>query len=213
MQGKFLVILLVCFFALPGCAAWVRQVHPGKTIILSKNEALIFGKIIFIENNVVKTPYSFWTRKPSPTIFRLESKQYLRGREVEKDGSFYWIVPKGTYIISEVQYAYPVLTQVAFQVPDSSDAVYLGTLTLDVETGNMLLFRYVKKVKSTTVVDDFDNAKKTLLIRNQDITGSIEKNLMVHDESIPLDWRLIDKETYWDNILILFSPSFPLWQR
>jgi len=35
---------------------------------------------------------------------------------------------------------------------------------------------------------------------------------MVHDESIPVDWKLIERGLLRDIILTIFNPSFPLWQ-
>lgn len=211
MQRKFIIILLLCFLALSGCASRLSQVGPGKTITLSESEALIFGKIKFIENNEEKIPYSAWTSKPFPTIFQIESEKYFVGPAVERDGSFYWIVPKGTYIISKIEYAYSVLPKVAFQVSYKVDAVYLGTLIIDVETKQIIAARHVKKINNITIVNEFDKAKKTLLIRNPDFSGRIEKNLMVHDKSIPIDEKLLTKEFLREILLILTTPPSPLF--
>src|SRR3990172_1412150 len=212
MLRKLIIILLLCFLGLSGCASLVRQVGTGRTIDLSEGEALIFGKIVFIENNEEKTPFSRWTRKPTPVFFQIESEKYIKGREVERDGSFYWVVPVGTYIIPEIEYAYAVIPQVAFEIPVGANAVYLGTLTIDVETGSLGLSRRVKKIKNITVENEFDNARETLLIRNPGFTSGIEEGLMVHDESIPVDWQLIERGLLRDIILTIFNPSFPLWQ-
>lgn len=196
MQRIFIIPLLIWFLSLYGCAT-IRVADPGKTIALSENEAVIFGKIIFIENNEEKIPYGFWGRKPLMRLFRIESEEFLRwGFEpaYEKDGSFYWIVPRGTYVIPDIRFGYVILPQIAFQVPLGADVFYLGTLKIDTETKQILGIHQVNKLNSITVTDEFDEAKKGFMTRNPDFKGKIEKSLMIHDSSIPIDISLYKQQ-------------------
>jgi hypothetical protein len=213
MRKKLIAILVLCFLALSGCVSRLGRVGPGEAIALPESEALIFGKIIFIENNEEKAPYGAWTRKPFPTVFQVESEKYYVGPEVERDGSFYWKVPRGTYVVSKVEYAYAVLPQVAFQTPPEADAVYLGTLIIDVETRQMVAFRYAEKINAISVVNEFDKAREALLSRNPGFSGRMEERLMVHDKSIPIDEGLLTRGLLRDIILILAAPPSPLWQQ
>lgn len=190
MERKLIITLLIGIMVLSGCAT-IRAVGPGKKVALSENEAIVFGKVIFIENNKEKIPYSAWTRgKPQMSFFRIESNKYIdQGFDpiYEKDGSFYWIMPTGTYIIPDIQFDYIILPQVAFQVPSGGDAFYLGTLKIDAETKQIIARHYIKKLNSITVVDEFDKANEALISHSPDFKGTIRKNLMIHDPSIPID--------------------------
>jgi hypothetical protein len=190
MKRKWIITLLIGILVVFGCAT-IRSVGPGKKVALAENEAIVFGKVIFIENNQEKIPYSMWTRpKPRMSFFRIESEKNIDwGFDpiYEKDGSFYWIMPTGTYIIPDIRFDYVILPQVAFQVPAGADAFYLGVLKIDAETKQIIARHYIKKLNNITVLDEFDRAKETFLIRHPNFNGRIEKNLMIHDPSIPID--------------------------
>ncbi len=187
MKTKLSIILLVWLLPLSGCTTRLTEVLPGKAVALSESEAFTFGKIIFIENNEEKVPYSLWGRRPFPVVFEAKSERYFVGPEVEKDGSFYWMVPRGTYILSSIKYHYSVPPQVAFQVPFEASAIYLGTLVIDVEIKKLIAFSSAKKIKKITIIDEFEKAKETLRNRNPDFMTKIGKNLMIHDERIPIE--------------------------
>ncbi len=172
--------------ALSCSGARLTEVFPGKAVSLSGSEALIFGKIIVVENNEEETPYGLWSQRPFPVFFQAESKETLVGPEVEKDGSFYCTAPRGTYIVSSIKYKFSFSPQVAFRVPLEAGAVYLGSLVIDIETKNLVVSRSVKKTNSITIVDEFEKAKETLRKRNPHLDAKIEKSLMIHDERIPL---------------------------
>ncbi len=199
MERKWIITLLIGILALSGCAT-IRAVGPGKTVAFAENEAIVFGRVIFIENNQEKIPYSMWTRpKPRMSFFRIESEKYIDwGFDpiYEKDGSFYWIMPTGTYIIPDIRFGYVILPQVAFQVPSGGDAFYLGTLKIDAETKQIIARHYIKKLNSITVVDEFAKANEAFISRSPDFKGTIKKNLMIHDPSIPIDRSLYTKRKF-----------------
>ncbi len=162
-----------------------KKVYPGKSVPLSEGEAIIFGKIVFIENNKEKIPYNSW-RLPIVSIFNADHGKDVGQWSVDKDGSFYWIVPRGVHIISEIRYDYTIRPQIAFQVPSSVDAFYLGTLKLDITMKRIVARHYLKSVNSITITDEFDKAKETLLSRNPEFTSKIGKSLMIHtNPSLP----------------------------
>ncbi len=190
MKIKLSILLLIGLLGLGSCAARFTEVLPGTAVALSKGEALVFGKIIFTENNEEKVPYGLYTQSPFPVAFQIESGKNFVGPEVERNGSFYWIVPRGTYVVSSIKYNFSLPPQVAFQVPSEGGAIYLGTLMIDVEVRNLIVSHSVKKLNSITVMDEFEKAKETLKKRNPGFKNKIEKNLMVHDERIPMDRNL-----------------------
>jgi hypothetical protein len=201
MSKKLMIIVLLSWvLALAGCAGLIRQIDQGDRIVLSKDEALVFGKIIFIENNEEKIPYRFW-RKPQPNLFQIESGKGLFWKtqaDYDKDGAFYWIVPRGSYVITEFQFSYSFQPQVAFWVPTEGDAFYLGALRINATTRKMLAAIALKQVTGTIVADEFEEAKETFLARNPGLSLKIEKSLMVHDESIPVDSEYYEKQALWD---------------
>lgn len=190
MERKLVMILVVWIFALSGCGT-IRSVGPGTSVALTESEAIVFGKVIFIENHQEKIPYSMWTRPgPRMSFFHVESGKYIDwgfAPVYEKDGSFYWTMPTGTYIIPDIRFDYFVLPQIAFQIPSGPDAIYLGVLRIDVKAKQIMARHYVKEVNSITVEDEFDKAKEAFISRNPDFKGTIKKNLMIHDPSIPID--------------------------
>lgn len=196
MQRKLIIPLLICFLALPACAPRlsVKEVDPGRPVSLQANEALVFGKIIFIENGKEAVPYGC-SRAPITDIFHVESENKTRlwscelwwTHMLERDGGFYWIIPRGTYIIPQIQFGYTISPQVAFQASFGADAYYLGTLRINVETKQIIAAHFVKKINSISVADEFESMKDNLLKRNPDFKGAIEKNLMIHDTSLPVD--------------------------
>ena len=96
MRGKWIITLLIGVLLLSGCGT-IKSVSPGTTVALTEKEAIVFGKVIFIENNQEKIPYSAWTTgKPRMSFLHIESGKYIDwGFDpiYEKDGSFYWIMP------------------------------------------------------------------------------------------------------------------------
>ena len=197
MQRKLTIIFLLTFLAFCGCAPSlsIKEIRPGKEIYLSESEPLVFGKIAFIENGEEKVPYSFswWRQKPIPSIFHIESEKQTRCWSLEENGNFYWVVPTGTYIIPNIEFGYIILPQVAFQVPLGADAFYLGTLRIDVEIKRVIGAYSLEKKNSITIIDEFDREKGLFIERNPYFAGKIERNLMIHDSSIPIDTRPITK--------------------
>lgn len=186
---KSIIFLLLLFLLPSGCAPQlnIKKVDPGKPLSLSENEAVVFGKVRFIEKGETNP----WGVPVVLTLFHVESEKYNTYVLVEKDGSFFWIVPRGTYIISEIKgYEFTILPQIAFQAPLEADAYYLGTLIIDLETRKILAVRYIKKLNDIRVEDEFDKARDALMNRNPDFTGKVGKNQMIYDTSIPIDTSL-----------------------
>ena len=95
MRRKLTIIFFLAFLAFSGCAPRlsIKEIKPGKTITLSESEALVFGKVVFIENGEEKVPYCWWRQKPIPSIFHIESEKHTRWWSLEENGNFYWVVP------------------------------------------------------------------------------------------------------------------------
>ena len=195
MRRKLTILFFLAFLVFSGCAPRlsIKEIKPGKTITLSEGEAFVFGKVVFIENGEEKAPYSWWRQKPIPSIFHIESEKQTRWWSLEENGNFYWVVPRGTYIIPDIQFGYIILPQVAFQVPPGGDAFYLGTLKIDVEIKRVIGIQSLEKINSITIIDEFDREKELFIERSPYFSRKIARNLMIRDKSIPIDTRLRTK--------------------
>jgi len=112
MQRKLIIILLIWILVLHGCAPSLstKKVDPGKTVSLLENEEVVFGKIMFVEKGELNP----WGVPVVPSLLHLESEKYSSNLLLENDGSFFWIVPRGTYIISGISgYKFTILPQIA----------------------------------------------------------------------------------------------------
>jgi hypothetical protein len=212
MRKKIIIVLLLYLISLSGCATAVKSIGHGEKIALSENEAFVFGKIVFVENGTETLPYSS-RRNPFLSIFQVESEKRVRSLFPEKDGAFYWIVPRGTYLVNTITYrdawfgtqgSYILQPQVVFQTPSGADAFYMGTLIIDAEVGKHLLGEvYLKKVNSIRVVDEFDKAKEAVISANPELAKRMVKNLMIHDRSLPVDPQLQNKKDLIDILGII----------
>ncbi len=207
MTKKLLTALLTLMLALSGCAGFdVKYLDRGEPLKAPDEAALVYGKIIIVENGKPTAPYSM--RFPLLTLFHVESGKKSGRLAVESDGSFYWVVPRGTYIITAITYhdawhgsigSYVFQPQAVFQTPFGADAFYPGTLIIDVDVGRRLLGEYyLEKVTGVRVEDEFDAAKGSILNRNPELLARMEKNLMIHSKSIPIDPELQKKKALSD---------------
>ena len=136
LKSKVIIIFTLTVFTLSACVTKtsMKGLGPGESFDSSRGQALVFGKIVIIENGK-EWPYIY--ERPVASLFQLESKKYFVGPEVSEDGSFVWIIPKGTYIVSEIYssahdtYFSP---QISFHVPPEGQIFYVGTLKIDIET-------------------------------------------------------------------------------
>jgi len=108
---------------------------------------------------------------------------------VEPDGSFFWRLPRGTYVIPEIRYGYTVIPRMVFQVPFGGDAVYIGTLTINVTTDKVAGNRLLKEVRSVEVNEEFYSSRIDLFRRFGDAKGNyfgeIVRGPMVHLPTLP----------------------------
>jgi hypothetical protein len=174
--GKTITLLFLVVLVFYGCGTLnVRKVESGEPVILEKQKTLVFGRIFLIQNNKVKVPYGL--KRLSLHILNIESEKTKKWLYVEKNGSFYWTLPRGSYAITDVAIGcdYSIQPQVKFDVPLEGDVFYLGTLKLDVERK---IFRR-DIIKSIEIIDEFDAAMKIIVNRNPDFIFAIEKSLFI----------------------------------
>jgi hypothetical protein len=190
MSKQLLIAFLAVLITVSGCATGAQK-KPPKPLTLPEDVAVVFGKVVIIENGESKVPYSAWSGAPVPFFYRVESEKAVRpkwkgwGGIVKKDGSFYIRIPRGTYVIYRLEHRYVVIPRVAFQAPYGADAYYVGTLLIDLDIKKGFWGPRVKKINGIEVLDEFEAARDGLLVEYPGLQGEIKKSLMAYDSSMP----------------------------
>ncbi len=109
------------------------------------DDTLVFGRLRWIENGSERTVQNdIFGWSVSPRLKRLEDRRVFN-TEIDAGGAFLWDLAPGTYIIDRINYRDPMtgnyllVPKVAFVVPRTESAVYVGTLRADVVTSRDLL--------------------------------------------------------------------------
>jgi hypothetical protein len=168
----------------------VKRVVPGVPLELSGEEALVFGRIRWIENSKERETYHStpgW--KISLKIIRADDMR--RGTiKVEKDGRFSALIGKGTYVIHRLDWLDPwdgpqwIVPRVAFRIPENAKAYYIGTLVTEIETMREPMGGLRVEGTKMSVADEGAEALRALLKQHPDAMD-FARTLMVHDKRIP----------------------------
>lgn len=199
------LLILVLFSAcLP-----LRYPRPGEPVAVRPGEALVFGRIRVLdaEKRHEFLPFSRdpldHMLKPDP-IMTLELRRFEKPGgavvykthltpTVEKNGSFYWILPSGDYLLAGNPRIYgsdrfdPGETAwlARFRIPAGGGAIYLGTLMVTIGDGLFNLENVLKKgeteyvVRDRSVVDDREEELLPLRERFQAIPKPVVTELMI----------------------------------
>jgi len=169
----------------------VASLDPGENLGPSEDRAVVIGRIAQVEDGKEQNMRPPWYERglPGIALYRVETGQWFGGATVaDKDGNFYWLLPRGTYLM--VQYRYRVLPmepRTAFQVPPGLGAVYVGTLRIEIDTvhGFLFLGRAQKGPERIAVLDEFERARTVLETPNPQVAQQVTKHLMVHSLLLP----------------------------
>ena len=186
-----LSILFALLFS--GCGLRVAKISPGEELVAKDDKSIIFAKIVFVENGEEIESYN-WRSRPCLIIYHIEKKKILIPEpRISPDNDRYLCLrlPTGTYVVTHMIFGYKVQPQIAFQVPSAKKVYYLGTLKVDASTGS---YSSLLAVNNIEVSDQYDEAKKVLANRNPGMANSLEKRLMVHDRSIPIDPHMHERD-------------------
>jgi hypothetical protein len=187
-----------------GCATWpvaVTSLKPGENIGPSENLAVVTGRILQVEDGTEQNMRPPWYEYEPPrlNLYRVENRQwYLSATVADKDGNFYWLLPRGTYVMADYGYRGmgPIVLRTAFQVPPGLGVVYVGTLRIEMNTvhGFLYLGRARLGRERIAVLDEFEQARTALETRNPPVAQQVSKHIMVYD------------------LLLALSPRAPNWQ-
>lgn len=173
---KLSICLLIAVLpALTGCASLsepfgARGLELGSKPTLSKNEVVIFGRILFIENGKRKAPYDWG--KP---IWQLTSPAPTSGADgqsvphrnfpfltTRKDAAFAYLIPAGRYemtVLAPFYYTPLIDPALEFDASEPGKAYYLGDLEVDIDVSTWLgglWGNYITHLNYLEVVDRLD---------------------------------------------------------
>jgi len=187
---KFLpFILILC------CCVNLRYPAKGKPVVLEDNKALVFGRVQVVEDGIDVTrdfcdpwKFSFSTHKLlSFFLLDLEKRGVAPTVIPERDGSFYWVLPRGNYRITKVEYRGEVDPYLAFRINNDNQYIYIGNLALISESSivtHIPLPKHRGSVKreysspSISVEDKYEYETNILRTRFPGISEGIGKSLM-----------------------------------
>ncbi len=187
----------------------LRVPRAGEPITLRPGEALAFGRIRLLDAEK-QHEFSPFSRdpldhmlKPDP-IVTLELRRFEKpggavvyktytAPAVETDGSFYWILPAGDYLLAGNPRIYgsdrfdPGETRelARFNIPPGGGAIYLGALVIRIGDGLFNLENVAKAgeteyvVRGLHVVDDRESEISALRDRFQTVPEPVLTELMI----------------------------------
>jgi len=174
MKSRGFLFLLFALLALTGCTGlpetrYVRCVDSGQTPVLSPDEIVIFGRVLFIENGKNKAPYGLgkplWQLYGQPNqaaddqVGRRLNIPFLSTR---KDGVFVYVIPAGRYAMTHVEpfyYLPQIDPALEMDVSEPGRSYDLGDLEIDIDTTSWLgglWGNYITHLNHLEVMDRFD---------------------------------------------------------
>lgn len=186
-----LVLVLILSALALGCAhkATMRYQWPDKPLaVKDPAEAMVYGRFVMtVDGTPVPFKKSAW-----PVVdlrfFHTETAMWTKPVYIEKDGSFYMVLNKGTHILSPLTglvnrelfspEGRTVDPHAMLEMDDEKAVIfYAGTITITVESS---------KVTSITVNSEAKEATTALLKRNPEIhlVQAPSVALLYHDPSI-----------------------------
>jgi hypothetical protein len=197
----------------------IKKAPPGTSLTSLEANVLIFGRIRRIENEEEVKDYSgigdiSTGFRLGLQILRLEDMKTGTISKVEKDGSFFALIPMGTYIIHRIDWGDAwgtsrFIPQVAFQVPEGQHSYYLGTLVVNIKTDRNILGNYKIKGLYGYIEDEESEAMKAFHKRYPQSEVTVSKALMTHDQSIPSIDELESQRNLLNIINIFIQTLYP----
>lgn len=209
-----LLLLLFPLVVLAGCAGIVKQAPPGVVLPSTGDEVLVFGRIMWIQNGEERESYS------DIALSVLRAEDMKKGSiAVEKDGGFFALLPRGSYLINEINWRDPwdgphwIVPKVVFKVGEDRHIYYLGTLVVDLKAKRDIIGGLWVKDVGISIDDEDEKAMKGFRNRYPEQEVKIAKALMIHDSRIPNFDELESQRQLLDLILkiipvapVLFNP-------
>lgn len=190
--GYCLVFLAVL---IGGCLINNRYPSEGKPVSLQDGMVLVFGRVQVIEAGIDVTrdycdPWVFNSSSDKLLDFLLldlERRRVALHIIPERDGAFYWILPRGFYKISLIRYREEFDPNLAFRIPEEIQYVYIGKLVILAEkqmVPHVSLRRHHADIRpeitglETRIEDDYEYDRQALFRRFPKLSGAIGKSIV-----------------------------------
>ena len=199
MTGKYfkgpIIAAAMLAFASAACLM-MKYPEPGQPVRATEGEALAFGRIAVIDRDHEIEPWRsdlgdalFAGEKPEIklSLFLIEANRRAIYVRIEPDGSFFWVLPTGTYLLyhSHVDRQPANEPLAAFQITPGAHALYLGTMTMPIESNeNRTTGKQDYEVADIQITDELERAQQGLVGRYPDLVGSTARKLMIYDPSL-----------------------------
>lgn len=176
IKKSWVFLLLVCL--LTSCVSEPAILENVKW--LPGKEQIVFGRVKVMKDDEPKE-LSWWTGFKVYVVPDARPPEAVRVYEyrVKGDGTFYWDLPPGGYLITEFQWRSSLVRLVSRAIlahfvipPEASRPIYIGTLTIRVEGD-----RYRMAVE-----DEYVQTLTRLQQQFRGLTGPVPKRLMQLEE-------------------------------
>ena len=211
MLGTRFFFLLSFFLLLSGCASTADRMKPSEEFTIESlgDNTLVYGHIRMLENGEERY-------KDSPSTYESISPRYLRLEDMEQgtltvtsDGSFFWVLPTGTYMLHQVHWfdnwdgPHRIDPSLAFYVPPGTNALCAGSLTIDIRGKRDFIGGLWIKARSIKVEDHCDT------LYRENINPSLDPNklLMVYNQGLPARPASLEKRDQLIDIIRALIPG------
>ncbi len=193
-----------CSLTLPASSSDAARVRTGR---VERRGPLVFGRIRLIENGK-EIHWGILFDRPTPELYHVEADRYIdrialmKGafREAfERDGSFGWNLPYGTYLISRIvpwqrggttsatNPGKNIFPGIAFQTATAADAIYLGTLKISITVDQDYWgSKWIAGAPAIQVLDEFERDRRILKEHFPSFSGRVEKQLMIWSRDLEM---------------------------
>lgn len=192
-RGIFGPLLLACAIA-SGCVA-VRSPRAGEPIDLAADEVLVFGRLRVADRGVELFPPQIDFDPLSqrgqvdfrPSLFQVETGKRALRPALEPDGTFWWILPRGTYLLFHTPPGTLLRNEVlaGFQIQAPTRAVYVGILDLDITSDPHSGPPAEYSIARLGIGDEFASAAAVLRRRHSSFDATPAKALLFDDPEFP----------------------------
>jgi len=133
LDAMSILLLLICCSCIN-----LRYPAASEPVLLHDDTSLVFGRVQVIEDDVDVTrdfcdPKVFLSSSDtllSFTLLDLESRSIAMNVVAEDDGSFYWVLPAGSYRVIKILYRTDVDPCLAFTVEGGNKYIYIGNIVI-----------------------------------------------------------------------------------
>ncbi len=175
-------------------------------------DVLVYGRFRWFENDEERTEYrNSWGFNIWLPYYRFQDEQ-TGLFVVEKDGTFTWRIPKGSYIFYQIAWfdawdgRHSLAPKVTFDAATEAQALCLGTLVAKLKRHRDLLGKIWIEGLSVRIDDDCDALSLQFRAKYHDSNFLESKSLMQFDPQMQLPKEL-DERNKMENIFRAISPG------